>query len=148
MSVATTADCRGRTDLFFSRQPDDVLAAVAICEDCPNAEPCRQGAQERGEDFGVWGGWIAPKGKMPAPRGRPLSPRRPRHKRRYTRPRVLVGHLPIDAKVRIREDQRLVAWTVTAMEPISDRVRISLAAAGVETSVVRYADDMIEIEAA
>lgn len=56
--------CAGMVDTFF---PDrlrpgwdlDVGLAQAICDTCAHADPCRTAAQERREEWGVWGGWDA-----------------------------------------------------------------------------------------
>ena len=60
--------------LFFSEQIDDIARAKAICGLCPLAEPCFQGALERREPWGVWGGHLFANGKVLAQkrkRGRP-----------------------------------------------------------------------------
>jgi WhiB family redox-sensing transcriptional regulator len=62
------------TALFFSEQLDDIALAKAICAKCPVADPCLQGALERREPWGVWGGQIILKGKVipvKRKRGRP-----------------------------------------------------------------------------
>ena len=51
-----------------------VQSAKAICALCPVAEPCFQGALERREPWGVWGGHLFANGKVLAQkrkRGRP-----------------------------------------------------------------------------
>lgn len=48
------AACAGSPVDFFRKR--DVPAAIAICEGCPERAACLQGAQDRGEEFGVWGG--------------------------------------------------------------------------------------------
>ncbi|HET6810639.1 MAG TPA: WhiB family transcriptional regulator [Acidimicrobiales bacterium] len=56
------AACRSEegtlVDLFFSEQLDDIARAKAICQTCPVMEPCLQGARERREPWGVWGGQL------------------------------------------------------------------------------------------
>ncbi|MGH9056021.1 MAG: WhiB family transcriptional regulator [Acidimicrobiales bacterium] len=62
------------TDLFFSDQISDIIAAKGICETCPLIEPCLEGALERREPWGVWGGQLFLNGKVLAQkrkRGRP-----------------------------------------------------------------------------
>ena len=62
------------TSLFFSEQLDDIARAKAICQKCPVMEPCLQGAIERREPWGVWGGQLFFNGKILAfkrKRGRP-----------------------------------------------------------------------------
>jgi WhiB family redox-sensing transcriptional regulator len=62
------------TSLFFSEQLDDIALAKAICAKCPVAEACIEGALERREPWGVWGGHIILKGRVipiKRKRGRP-----------------------------------------------------------------------------
>jgi len=61
-------------DLFFSEQLDDIARAKAICSGCPLIEPCLEGARERREPWGVWGGQLFANGRILAfkrKRGRP-----------------------------------------------------------------------------
>ncbi|MDQ1394889.1 MAG: WhiB family transcriptional regulator, redox-sensing transcriptional regulator [Acidimicrobiaceae bacterium] len=60
--------------LFFSEQIDDIARAKAICQLCPLMDACFQGALERREPWGVWGGQLFANGKVLAQkrkRGRP-----------------------------------------------------------------------------
>ena len=60
--------------LFFSEQLDDIARAKAICALCPVQDACLQGAIERREPWGVWGGQLFANGKILAfkrKRGRP-----------------------------------------------------------------------------
>ena len=56
------AACRSEegalVDLFFSEQLDDIARAKSICQTCPLIEPCLEGARERREPWGVWGGQL------------------------------------------------------------------------------------------
>ena len=79
-TAASWADARCRdgagtmTPLFFSEQIDDIIRAKAICARCPMIEPCLEGALERREPWGVWGGQLFLNGKVLAQkrrRGRP-----------------------------------------------------------------------------
>jgi len=66
------------TELFFSEQLDDIAAAKAFCLECPVRETCLEGAQERREPWGVWGGELFVNGKIVAQkrkRGRPRKVR-------------------------------------------------------------------------
>jgi len=45
-------------DLFFSEQLDDIARAKEICLTCPVREPCLEGAKDRREPWGVWGGQL------------------------------------------------------------------------------------------
>jgi WhiB family redox-sensing transcriptional regulator len=60
--------------LFFSDQLPDIARAKAICAECALIEPCLEGAIERREPWGVWGGQLFANGKILAQkrkRGRP-----------------------------------------------------------------------------
>jgi WhiB family transcriptional regulator, redox-sensing transcriptional regulator len=79
-TAASWADARCRdgagtmTPLFFSEQIDAITRAKAICAKCPMIEPCLEGALERREPWGVWGGQLFLNGKVLAQkrrRGRP-----------------------------------------------------------------------------
>lgn len=47
--------CEGQAQLFFSDRPDDIAAAVLLCQGCPGRPECLAGAIARGEMYGVWG---------------------------------------------------------------------------------------------
>jgi WhiB family redox-sensing transcriptional regulator len=67
------------TPLFFSDDLIDIGRAKAICAKCPLAESCLDGALERQEPWGVWGGQLIENGRIirdKRPCGRP--PRTPR----------------------------------------------------------------------
>jgi hypothetical protein len=78
--VARCADGNGTlTHLFFSDDLVDIARAKAICARCPLAVSCLEGALERAEPWGVWGGELLDTGRIVVnkrPRGRP--PKRPR----------------------------------------------------------------------
>lgn len=60
--------------LFFSEQIDDINRAKQICQLCPVIERCLEGALDRREPWGVWGGQLFFNGKVLAQkrkRGRP-----------------------------------------------------------------------------
>jgi len=72
------ARCRdgqsGMLELFFSDQLEDIAQAKALCSDCPVAALCLDGAIERHEPAGVWGGQLFADGQVLAfkrKRGRP-----------------------------------------------------------------------------
>lgn len=56
------ASCRdgtgSLTELFFSDDIPDIIRAKQICGTCPMAAPCLEGALERREPWGVWGGQL------------------------------------------------------------------------------------------
>ena len=79
-SAACRSDEASLTWLFFSEQIDDIARAKYICTTCPLQAPCLQGALERREPWGVWGGQLFANGKILAQkrkRGRPPKVRPP-----------------------------------------------------------------------
>ena len=75
-AVAPTADlpCHLDPELFFAESPADVERAKAHCVDCPLKAECLEGALNRREPWGVWGGELFVSGVVVArkrPRGRP-----------------------------------------------------------------------------
>jgi WhiB family redox-sensing transcriptional regulator len=61
-------------DLWFSEVPGDVERAKGLCWDCPARNECLDGAVERREPAGVWGGELFVAGVVvpfKRPRGRP-----------------------------------------------------------------------------
>ncbi|HEY2812477.1 MAG TPA: WhiB family transcriptional regulator [Acidimicrobiales bacterium] len=66
--------------LFFSEELQDIAGAKAICAGCPVIAECLEGALERREPWGVWGGQLFLNGKVLASkrrRGRPPKVPRP-----------------------------------------------------------------------
>ena len=60
--------------MFFSEELQDIARAKNICATCPALIPCLEGALERREPWGVWGGELFVNGKIVAQkrkRGRP-----------------------------------------------------------------------------
>lgn len=76
--VRSSAACNDGTttmvDLFFSEDLHDIARAKHLCSACPMRRPCLQGALERQEPCGVWGGELIANGRVLA------------HKRRRGRP--------------------------------------------------------------
>jgi len=74
-SVAELLPCRaGDPELWFAESPSDVELAKALCLGCPVRALCLQGALERREPWGVWGGELFLQGVViprKRPRGRP-----------------------------------------------------------------------------
>jgi WhiB family transcriptional regulator, redox-sensing transcriptional regulator len=67
------------TELFFSDHIPEIVQAKRICLGCPYVAPCLEGALERREPWGVWGGELFLNGKVLTQkrrRGRP--PKNPR----------------------------------------------------------------------
>ena len=61
-------------ELWFAESPADVEHAKALCIDCPVQALCLDGALERREPWGVWGGELFLQGVViprKRPRGRP-----------------------------------------------------------------------------
>jgi WhiB family transcriptional regulator, redox-sensing transcriptional regulator len=61
-------------ELWFAESPGDVEYAKALCIDCPVRALCLDGALERREPWGVWGGQLFIQGVVvprKRPRGRP-----------------------------------------------------------------------------
>jgi WhiB family redox-sensing transcriptional regulator len=66
--------CQDDPELFFAEAPADVEAAKALCRECPVMIACFNGALERREPWGVWGGELFLRGQVvprKRPRGRP-----------------------------------------------------------------------------
>lgn len=66
--------------LFFSEELQDIARAKQICAKCPVLVPCLEGALERREPWGVWGGQLFLNGRILATkrrRGRPPKTPRP-----------------------------------------------------------------------
>lgn len=68
------------TGLFFSDELQDIARAKQICALCPVLVECLEGAVERREPWGVWGGQLFLNGKVlesKRRRGRPPKTPRP-----------------------------------------------------------------------
>ncbi len=67
--------CRvNNPELWFAELPADVEFAKALCQDCPVRDLCLEGARDRREPWGVWGGELFLQGVViprKRPRGRP-----------------------------------------------------------------------------
>jgi len=66
--------CTEDPELFFAESPDDVEQAKALCQGCRARISCLEGALERREPWGVWGGELLLRGTIvprKRPRGRP-----------------------------------------------------------------------------
>ncbi|WP_336923809.1 WhiB family transcriptional regulator [Aquipuribacter sp. SD81] len=61
-------------ELWFAESPADVELAKALCAGCPLVDACLDGALQRREPWGVWGGQLVLAGVVvprKRPRGRP-----------------------------------------------------------------------------
>jgi WhiB family transcriptional regulator, redox-sensing transcriptional regulator len=66
--------CTEDPELFFAESPQDVEAAKVLCRGCRARLGCLEGALERREPWGVWGGELLLRGTIvprKRPRGRP-----------------------------------------------------------------------------
>jgi WhiB family redox-sensing transcriptional regulator len=66
--------CVEDPELFFAEAPADVEAAKALCQGCRIRVACVEGALDRREPWGVWGGELLLRGTVvpgKRPRGRP-----------------------------------------------------------------------------
>ena len=66
--------CTDDPELFFAEAPADVETAKALCQGCRARTACLEGALERREPWGVWGGELLLRGAIvprKRPRGRP-----------------------------------------------------------------------------
>jgi WhiB family transcriptional regulator, redox-sensing transcriptional regulator len=66
--------CTEDPELFFAEAPSDVEQAKALCQGCRVRIACLEGALERREPWGVWGGELLLRGTVvprKRPRGRP-----------------------------------------------------------------------------
>lgn len=74
-AVAADLPCHvAEPDLFFAEAPADLERAKVLCQTCPLRAACLEGALQRQEPWGVWGGEIFDQGVVIArkrPRGRP-----------------------------------------------------------------------------
>lgn len=62
------------SELWFAESPTDVEHAKSLCQGCPMVTLCLDGALERREPWGVWGGELFLQGVViprKRPRGRP-----------------------------------------------------------------------------
>ena len=81
--------------MFFADEPIHIARAKAICAKCPISVACLEGALERVEPWGVWGGELLESGRIVAykrPRGRP-----PKH----PRPPIAISEDAIAVPVRV-----------------------------------------------
>lgn len=66
--------CTEDPELFFAEAPADVETAKALCRGCRARISCLEGALDRREPWGVWGGELLLRGTVvprKRPRGRP-----------------------------------------------------------------------------
>lgn len=71
---------RNDPELWFAESPAGVEQAKQLCLGCPLRQACLDGATQRREPWGVWGGELFLKGKIVAKkrgRGRPRKDSQP-----------------------------------------------------------------------
>ncbi|MBW3579968.1 MAG: WhiB family transcriptional regulator [Actinobacteria bacterium] len=77
--VSTGAACNDGTgalvELFFSEDLHDIARAKHLCRSCPVRLRCLQGALERAESCGVWGGELFENGRIAHKRRRGRPPK-------------------------------------------------------------------------
>jgi WhiB family redox-sensing transcriptional regulator len=74
MSRYVPLPCSTDHDLWFAEKPEPLAVAQSRCGGCPLRESCLEGALQRREPWGVWGGRILIDGEVVATkrgRGRP-----------------------------------------------------------------------------
>jgi len=74
LPVGLDLPCAQDPELFFAESPSDVEQAKAMCLGCRARLACLNGALERREPWGVWGGELLMRGTIvphKRPRGRP-----------------------------------------------------------------------------
>ncbi|MDG2301011.1 MAG: WhiB family transcriptional regulator [Acidimicrobiales bacterium] len=80
-ALASCASVPGTVgNIFFSEEIHEISKAKSICARCPVISPCLEGAIEREEPCGVWGGQLFMNGKVlmiKRRRGRPSKILRP-----------------------------------------------------------------------
>ena len=54
----------GDPETWFAESPEVLEHAKSLCGPCPLREMCLQGALERGEPWGVWGGELFDRGRV------------------------------------------------------------------------------------
>ena len=84
-----SGDRAARVRVFFSQDRKVIDQAKAICAGCPRRESCLEGALERREPWGVWGGELFRNGHVVINRKR-----RPRHRHVDAESRPLVSMSP------------------------------------------------------
>ena len=63
--IAGLIPCRsGDPELWFAEQAPQIARAKALCDTCPIKAACLQGALDREEPWGVWGGEVFVDGQI------------------------------------------------------------------------------------
>ena len=80
--------------MFFSGALEDIARAKRLCMSCPVLVPCLEGALERREPWGVWGGQLFLDGTIVATKRRRGRPRK------VPRPGDLLPEVPLPEHLR------------------------------------------------
>jgi WhiB family transcriptional regulator, redox-sensing transcriptional regulator len=76
-AVGQRLPCGEAPQLFFADDPGSIARAKMMCAGCIARAACLDGALQRGEPWGVWGGELVLNGVVVGakrPRGRPRKP--------------------------------------------------------------------------
>jgi WhiB family transcriptional regulator, redox-sensing transcriptional regulator len=76
-AVGQRLPCGQAPELFFADDPSGIALAKGMCADCPARAACLDGALQRGEPWGVWGGELVLDGVVIAAKPRRGRPRKP-----------------------------------------------------------------------
>lgn len=68
----------GDPETWFAESPDVLEHAKSLCRPCPLRMMCLEGALERGEPWGVWGGELFDRGRVIARKRTAGRPRKDR----------------------------------------------------------------------
>jgi WhiB family transcriptional regulator, redox-sensing transcriptional regulator len=68
--------CGMAPELFFADDPVSIAQARRMCASCPARAACLDGALQRGEPWGVWGGELLLNGVVVGAKRRPGRPRK------------------------------------------------------------------------
>lgn len=74
--IVTSYPCQRRPELFFAHRPQVLELAKELCRGCPAQDWCLDGALDRGESWGVWGGQIVIDGAVVHSKRGPGRPRK------------------------------------------------------------------------
>lgn len=95
VAIAACATGNGELSrLFFSEEVSDISRAKALCAGCPVMLECLEGAVERREPAGVWGGQLFSGGRIVTGKRRPGRPSA------VSRPGDQVPDLPVPVHLR------------------------------------------------
>jgi WhiB family transcriptional regulator, redox-sensing transcriptional regulator len=76
-AVGQRLPCGEAPELFFADDPDGIAMAKRMCASCQARAACLDGALQRGEPWGVWGGELVLHGVVVGAKRRRGRPRKP-----------------------------------------------------------------------